>query len=96
MTFFNQASDLFEKHQNELPRCKQRGINRNIYHRPKERGIKALPALAGKPEGGLVRLRATRAESKRSAMSRLIRIAVVITDLLPGVSVRYKTTHRSA
>jgi hypothetical protein len=27
---------------NELPRCKQRGINRNIYNRPKGRGIKPL------------------------------------------------------
>jgi hypothetical protein len=29
---------------NEIPRCKQRGINRNIYNRPKGRGIKPLSA----------------------------------------------------
>jgi hypothetical protein len=31
----------------ELPRCKQRGINRNIYNRPKGRGIKPLSASGG-------------------------------------------------
>ena len=36
----------------ELPRREQLGINRNLYNRPKGRGIKPLSA-----SGGLVRLR---------------------------------------
>jgi hypothetical protein len=32
---------------NQLPRRKQRGINRNIYNRPKGRGIKPLSASGG-------------------------------------------------
>jgi hypothetical protein len=31
----------------EQPRCKQRGIDRNIYNRPKGRGIKSLSASGG-------------------------------------------------
>ncbi len=38
------TSSAVSHNYNELPRCKQRGINRNIYNRPKGRGIKPLSA----------------------------------------------------
>jgi hypothetical protein len=63
---------------NQLPRRKQRGINRNIYNRPKGRGIKPLSA-----SGGL------KGQTPEIEICEMVSTALASVNKGSGVSARY-------
>ena len=72
----NKASKNYDSIvQNELPRCKQRGVNRNIYNRPEGRGNQPQSRIA-LSEPNIIEKSITQAAAKYNLPCKLIKAVI--------------------